>query len=172
MPTMIRRILAQLSTLRWRLTLFYCLLLAILLAAFSFFVYSRFQDAQKQNTIARLADMALVFQPTGVPDDQLKQAFASGKFSSPNDALQKLLAEQMVQVQQNIERSSNAGNLDGMYAALLDGQGNPITTNQPNPANPKVVNMSPHLDPVPRAPNPKSGKYLPSSYETTIDETA
>ena len=97
MPTMIRRILAQLSTLRWRLTLFYCLLLAILLAAFSLFVYSRFQDAQKQNTIARLADMALVFQPTGVPDDQLKQAFASGKFGSPNDALQKLLAEQMVE---------------------------------------------------------------------------
>ena len=33
------------------------------------------------------------------------------------------------------------------------------------------MNMSPHLDSFPRAPNPKSGKYLPSTYETTIDET-
>ena len=130
MPTMIRRILAQLSTLRWRLTLFYCLLLAILLVAFSLFVYSRFQDAQKQNTITRLADIALLFQPTAVPDDQLKQAFSSGKFGSPNDALQKLLAQQMDQVQQNIERASSTGSLDGLYAALLDGQGNPITNNQ------------------------------------------
>jgi len=173
MPTMIRRTLAQLGTLRWRLTLFYCLLLATLLIAFSLFVYSRFQDTQKQNTITRLADIALLFQPTAVPPDQLKLALSTGKFGSINDALQKLLAQQMSQLQQNIERANSAGNLDGLYAALLDGQGNPITNNQSdsvNSNNPKTVDMNPHLEPVPSGPNSKTGKFLPYAYETTIDE--
>src|SRR5947209_17770813 len=76
----------------------------------------------------------------------------------------------MVQVQQNIERASTAGSLDGMYAALLDGQGNPITTNQSDSVNPKLVDLNPQLEPVPLTPNPKTGKFLPYTYETTIDE--
>ncbi len=170
MPTIIRRVLSQLGTLRWRLTLFYCLLLATLLVAFSLFVYSRFQDTQKQNTITRLADIALLFQPITVPPDQLKLALSAGKLGPTNDPLQKLLAQQMSQIQQNIERASSTGSLDGLYAALLDGQGNLITNNQSDSVNPQLVGMNPQLEPVPSTPNPKTGKFLPYNYETTIDE--
>jgi two-component system OmpR family sensor kinase len=170
MPTMIRHILAQLGTLRWRLTLFYCLLLAILLVAFSIFVYSRFQATQKKNEVTRLADMAMLFQPNGVPADQLKQALAASKFGSTDNALQKLMAQQMDEVQQSVERSGNGGNLDGLYVALLDGKGKVIATNQSGATSPKFVNMSPHLEPVPTTPDPKAGKFLPYTYDMTIDE--
>jgi two-component system OmpR family sensor kinase len=168
---MIRRIFGRLGTLRWRLTLFYCLLLAILLAAFSLFVYNRFADAQKINEVTRLADIAVLFQPNAVPADQLKQALSTGKFGSPNDALKKILAEQMTEVQNNIERASSAGSLDGIYAALLDAQGNVITNNQSQQVNPKLVGMNPHLQAVPLTPEPKTGKFMPVSYETNIDES-
>src|SRR4051794_31305139 len=95
---MIRRTLARLATLRWRLTLFYVALLALLLGGFSLFVYNRFQESQKQNAISRLADMAAIFQPASFADDQLKQLLSTGNLGSSDEALKKLAQERLNQL--------------------------------------------------------------------------
>src|SRR5437868_2000880 len=74
---MIRPMFGQFATLRWRLTLFYCALLAGLLAAVGIFVYTRLDAALMETARSRLQDqaalLALALPGVGYSFDTSKQ---------------------------------------------------------------------------------------------------
>jgi signal transduction histidine kinase len=161
-PIKVSRFFARFGTLRWRLTLFYCGLLALLLAATGIFVYTRFESAQRAGIISRLYDLASLFKPP--PSKSTGTIAFSFPGGSALDA--KLFPVDTSEVKARFEQGNN---LDGVYAGLLNADGTNIVTNQPLQIS-TIYNIEPAILP-PAQSTTKDGRYAPVTYETTLHET-
>ncbi len=155
---MIRRWLARFSTLRWRLTLFYCGLLALLLAAVGISVYVRFGDALKSNVSSRLHDLAMVLTPPLNITSKL-QGSNLLDIAKANSALLEYIQGQLVQTE-----SSAA-----VYIGVMDSSGNLLLDNQPLKDPSGIITMNPQFQPLLDLNSAKAGTV--QEYETTLDET-
>lgn len=148
------RLLARFSTLRWRLTLFYCALLALLLAAVGVSVYARFDDALKSNVSNRLHDLAMVI----APPLNITSKLANGNQLESLKANEVLLEYIKTQLLQN--ESATA-----IYIGVVDIKGATILDNQPFKQPLGVEAIKPQLQAI-----PSDGKgAVPREYETALD---
>jgi signal transduction histidine kinase len=155
---MIRRWLARLGTLRWRLTLFYCGLLALLLAAVGVSVYVRFGDALKSNISSRLHDLAMVMTPPLNMTSKFGDGTAIESIKG-NTVLLEYVKNQLLQ-----NESSN-----GIYIGVLDENGSLVLDNQPMKQPPGVKTIRPQFRPVQERDGAKPGSA--KEYETTLEVT-
>src|SRR5690242_10183689 len=112
--------LARLGTLRWRLTLFYCGLLAVLLAAVGLFVYSRLDASLRAAAETQLRSQAnlLTNEMNGAVITDLYTTLAVNPETGMSAKLRAYLVDQRLRESTDI------------YVALLDAQGQPLITNQ------------------------------------------
>jgi heavy metal sensor kinase len=143
---LIKTIPARLNTLRWRLTLFYSGLVAVLLLAAGLFIYFQLEGFLVNSASFRLADRAegLVGRSPDAPGPKDR----SGRIET---------------IQELANRIAKEGNTLEIYAVLLNNQGQPIQSNTSN------QNSPPFTAPLPTDQNLKVAQGTRSySYVTTL----
>ncbi len=144
----IKRGLARFSTLRWRLTLFYCGLLVVLIFGMGWFMYSRLENFLYDGVRGRLSDYA---QTQVLPvEDGRGDNNGQGRGPRGNQ-----LAPGNLQQLSNFLASKPSGEI---YGNVLDGQGQ-IVIPENNRNYAKVVATLPQPDQLKQAANPQGYFY-------------
>jgi len=138
-------LLAQLNTLRWRLTLFYTGLLAILLLAIGLFVYFQLENFMIDSVSTRLKDRTATL--------------ISGKLDSSPGTNQRR-SGQPDTLPRLADRIAADGNSTDMYAALLDLRGQVVTVEHPVSILPPFVPNSPSSDELLRSRQNGSAQFI------------
>jgi len=135
--SLINTLLARFNTLRWRLTLFYSLLLAILLLAIGFFIYFQLERFLTDNLNSRLKDrVAFISMPKG----------QNGPGNGPRD---NRGSDNIANLAENVIRNASSNDF---YALILDKTGKLVAPEH------FVQNSADFIVPVPSTENLQAAK--------------
>lgn len=151
---------ARLSTLRWRLTLFYCGLLTLLLVAVGLTVYLQFENALMKSASSRLRDLSGLLTP--VAPAVLQITLSPEEKVAIQDKIGMAMSNELADRLKAVEGEEQ------VYVGLLDASGAVFFSNyspELEKAGKPVFVMTPQLQPV----YPTMNDY---TYETVMTVTS